>query len=497
MEKKFIKLNNNYNHLCIGNLINIIKEESKNKSGAIQSEVFAAIFNIDYINESTVNNYCIGSRSIGDKYKQIYINLKNKYTKDSLIFIPIINNILTIISGSIYSTNDLSIINNNPSIINIVNKLYNISKSDYTVDNKFNNNINNLINNNLYYNALIELLIYIVLEKKQPVYEEDKIKNTIENIITKTNISSKDLQDFLLLELDEGINFSYQIRNLASKNNAFANYQIGLEYYRGDVTGTPDYIEAYNYFNKACLYNHPSAYWMIANMIYEDKLDLPKSTIIEYLNKSISLGNIASINTLGLCYLNGIGIKKDINKALELFLEASNKDYAYAYNNLAKYYEDKDYNKSLEYYKKSANLGESYACNKLALHYIEDNNYKEALHYFTKGTNTTLRASYLWNYHNLAKYFYSKGNPITNTKKDIGKAISYYNISSKLIESLIELLYLYIEIYLSNKSNYNKSNILETITRIENHPNYNSTYKQVIESTSNLLINNKLNIILE
>ena len=51
MEKKFIKLNKDYNHLCIGNLINVIKEESKNKTGAIQSEVFPSLFDIDYINE--------------------------------------------------------------------------------------------------------------------------------------------------------------------------------------------------------------------------------------------------------------------------------------------------------------------------------------------------------------------------------------------------------------------------------------------------------------
>ena len=493
MEKKFIKLNKDYNHLCIGNLINVIKEESKNKTGAIQSEVFASLFDIDYINESTVNNYCIGARSIGDKYKQIYINLKNKYKKNHLVFIPIINNILTITSGSLYQTEDLSIINSNPELKSIVNKLYNISKNDLTISKEFTLNLNNLIENNLYYEALVEILTYIVLEKKQPIYEEDKIKNTIEDIITKTNISSKDLQDFLLLELDEGINFSYQIRNLANTNNAFANYQIGLEYYRGEVTGRPDYIEAYKYFKKASEYNHPSAYWMIANMIYEKKLDLPTSYLIDCLNKSISLGNTASINTLGLCYLNGIGVKQDKEKALESFHKSASKNYAYAYNNLGHYYEDIDYNKSIEFYKISANLGESYACNKLGLYYL-DNDKSKSLEYFTKGTKNTLRATCLWNYHNLAKYFYSYGNPESNTSEDINKAIDFYNISSSLIESLIELLYLYINIYNKDKSNSNKSNVLDTISRIENHPKFNTTYKSIIEEESNKLLNLKLNI---
>ena len=493
MEKKFIKLNKDYNNLCIGNLVNVIKEESKNKTSAIQSEVFSSIFNIDYINESTVNNYCIGARSISDKYKQIYINLKNKYKKDHLVFIPIIKNILTIINGSIYNIEDLNIINNNIELKNIVNKLYNISKNDLTISKEFTLNINKLILNNLYYDALVEILIYIVLEKKQPIYESDKIKNTIENIITNTNISSKDLQDFLMLELDEGINFSYQIRNLANNNNAFANYQIGLEYYRGEVTGEKDYILAYKYFKKASDYNHPSAYWMIANMIYEKKINLPTTYLIECLNKSINLGNTASINTLGLCYLNGIGVKKNISKALELFNTAASKNYAYAYNNLGHYYENIDYNKSIEYYKISASLGESYALNKVGLYYLETNPTK-AFDCFNKGIDNTLRATYLWNYHNLAKYFYSSGNIISNTSKDINKAIKYYNISSSLIESLIELLYLYINIYKQDKTNINKSNIKDAINRIENHPKYNNKYKSIIEKESNILINSKLDI---
>ena len=133
MERKYIKLNDNYSHLSLGNVINVIKEESKNKTSAIQSEVFCALFNLDYINESTVNNYCVGSRSIGNDYKQIYINLQKKYQQDEKIFIPIISNILTIISGTIYDINNIKLINENTSLKNIDYKLYNISKNDFYV----------------------------------------------------------------------------------------------------------------------------------------------------------------------------------------------------------------------------------------------------------------------------------------------------------------------------------------------------------------------------
>ena len=124
MERKYIKLNDNYSHLSLGNVISAIKEESKNKTSAIQSEVFCALFNLDYINESTVNNYCIGSRSIGNDYKQIYINLKKKFEKDETIFIDIICNILSLITGTIYDIKNIYIINENQSLKNICYKYW-------------------------------------------------------------------------------------------------------------------------------------------------------------------------------------------------------------------------------------------------------------------------------------------------------------------------------------------------------------------------------------
>ena len=72
MAKTFIKLNNNDYHLSIGNLFRIIKEMASNKTAALQSELFCILFSIKDINDTTVNNYCVGARSIGDTYKQIF-----------------------------------------------------------------------------------------------------------------------------------------------------------------------------------------------------------------------------------------------------------------------------------------------------------------------------------------------------------------------------------------------------------------------------------------
>ena len=51
MTKKYIKLNNNKNHLSLGNLCRIIKENSNNKSFANQTNIFCTILNIESAND--------------------------------------------------------------------------------------------------------------------------------------------------------------------------------------------------------------------------------------------------------------------------------------------------------------------------------------------------------------------------------------------------------------------------------------------------------------
>ena len=93
--KKYIKLNNNDNHLSLGNFTRIIKENTINKTSALQTEVFSTLFNTANINDTTINNYCIGIRSINNDYKQQYIIYKKNYPKDNYILLDIIINLLT------------------------------------------------------------------------------------------------------------------------------------------------------------------------------------------------------------------------------------------------------------------------------------------------------------------------------------------------------------------------------------------------------------------
>ncbi len=479
MERKYIKLNDNYSHLSLGNIINTIKEVSKNKSSAIQSEVFCTLFELDYINESTVNNYCIGSRGIGNDYKQKYIILKKRYENNKEVFINIFCNLLTIINGTIFDIEKINEINKNNSLKEICNRLYNISKNDFYVPKDAISNFRKLLNDENYYELMIEFLFFAILEKKQPLYEDERYKNVIETILQNTDISIIDLQNFLLLELNEGINFSHSLRKLALQGNPYANYHLAVMEYRGEFSGKPRYDKAYEYFLEAAKNNHPSSYWMLGNMIINNIIgnskDKDYKKAIEYFLKAKSLGNIAAINSLGICYQKGLGVNKNTSKALELFREAASKNYVYALNNLGAYYEDKDKEKAYKYFLKSANLYESYACNKMGEYYRLEGNKKEALKYYEKALEASLKEKCIWAYYNIAKYYYLEGDVDTHTVKDIEKAIKYFEKANNLIESLKELLFIYYKENNLEKVYYYKN-------LIEKHPQYNKEIKEEIEN---------------
>ena len=497
MKKKYIKLNDNYGHLSLGNIINAIKEESKNKTSAIQSEVFCAIFNINDANISTINNYCIGSRSIGNDYKQIYINLKKNYSKSKEIFKDIICNILTIVDGIISNNKSIEEINNNESLKNICLKLYNISKNDFYVSKNNITIFRNLYNDNNYYELFISFLIYAILEKKQPIYEDDKINNMIASILQNTDISVNELQNFLVLELNEGLNFSYSLKKLAEDGNSYANYRLAIMEYRGEFTGYPRYDQAYLYFEKAAKNNHPSSYWMLGNMIIKGKVGSKNNNdykkAFDFFHKAKELGNIAAINSIGICYQNGYGIKKDINIAKKYYEEAAKKNYAYAYNNLGILSEkENDYKNAYSYFLKSANLGESFACNRIGEYERKKGNLKTALEYYHKALESSLNEINIWAYYNIAKYYYLNGNLETNIIKDVDEAIKYFEKSSSLIESLMELLLIYFEKYNIDNDNSNLEKINYYKHLIETHPKYNKNIKDNLEIKLNQIQNKEL-----
>ena len=428
MEKKFIKMNDLHDHLSMGNVILVIKNAAKSKISAIHSEVFCALFDIDDINETTVNNYCTGYRAIGSEFVQKYIVLQNRYKLDKNVFENIVQNIVNILEGFIYKEN----INNSKKLKEVSVKLYNIAKNDKNVGSKYTNELYSLISKNKLYEAFVKIICYAILENKQPVYYSDENRAVIELALENTNISIKDLEEFLSLQLKEGINYSHSIKLLVNKNNPYACFELATKEYRGEITGKPRYGKSYDLFLKAAENNHPGANWMIANMIINKKVGNRTEDEIalawKYLKNAEKLGSIAAINTIGLCYKEGIGVKKDIKKAVKYFEKAAKGGYVYAFNNLGKYYEElKNYKKAFNEYLKSANLGESWAANKIGEMYRlglgTTKDLKKAYEYYTISEEASIREICWYSKYNLAKYFYLNGSAIANIEKDFNKAV--------------------------------------------------------------------------
>lgn len=488
--KKYLKMNHNNTQLSLGNTCLIIKNLSKNKTLATQTDIFCAIFNIESANDSTVNNYCVGCRPIGGEYKKIYQEIKQNQKS----FNPILKNIFHILEGN-YEDISTNTLNNKDSIKLLAKKLYNLAKNDRSILPTFINQLRISIEKEDYVNSIKQIITYIVLEKKQPIYIENIVNDTIENILSNTNISLNDLEKFLTIQFNDGLNYNYSLKKLAEENNPYASFELGLMEYKGEFSGTPNYEKSYSYLKIAADANHPRAAYLIAKMLLTGNIGTKSNQDIElafkYLKKAENLGNIAALNQLGLYYKN---IKNDKETAIKYFQMAASKNYPYAYNNLGMIFEkEKNDNKAFKYYLKSAELEESWACNKvgefyrLGIHCQKD--LKKAFNYYKTALNVPKYLQNNYAKYNLAKYFYLNGCYEIEVEKNISHALNLLEDASNhnILEATIELLNYYTKLYFQKKENNTLEKINQLLFKIENHPLYNKKQKDQIEITINTL----------
>lgn len=421
-------MNENKNYLSLGNLFNLIKDNSYNKTTAMQSELFCALFQINYINNTTVNNYCIGYRAIGIEYKKIYIDLISKYKNDKYIFISIITNIISIMNEHVYKSDEITIdiINKNERLKKLCLDLHIISKNDININEELKDKLNTLMNNTDYYAVIIEFITYAILYNKQPVYIK---KGNI-------NLDKTQLDEYLEINLYEGISYITSLMELSKKGNVFANAELGSLEYSGLISGDRNLDMSFNYYLKAANKDHPKACWMVANIILKYWKETDYNIVFKYLNRAIKLGSLAALNTMGNCYLKGLGVEKNINKAIEYYKEAAESGYVFSYNNLGLIYEKKkDFKTAIEYYKISADLEESWALNKMGEYYRIQKQLDKAYFYYNKSIEAKIDERNFYAYYNIAKHFYLKD---TNTYQ---KGIEYLKIAkNKGIKEASELL---------------------------------------------------------
>ena len=454
LQRKFIRLNINDNYLSLGNVFRIIKEEANNTNMFLQSDLFAIIFNTYNIADSTVNNYCTGFRAINPKYRSYFKEIENIFEQDKTVLVSTVGKILELIEGKEIKADNITIdqINKNFKLKHICNRLYNISKNDSDVSIRLSNELyKNLEENNLY-DFMAQVLFYVILDKKQPIYINEQLNDIVEKSIYDTNISFNDIQEFIDIQLNSGILSIRGIKELAKKDNPFACFEIASMEFYGIITGKKRYEEAYKYYKIAAEHNHPVANWAIGYLYYEgyignkSKRDLYLA--FKYFNKARKLKCSNAFNSFGLIILNGNmpHIKKNKDKAIEMFEKAKSLGNIYAYNNLGKIFEEeKNYKKAYEYYLVSANLGESWAANKIGDFFrkgiVGTKDLKKAFDYYTISSESPKFILYPWSKYNLAKYFYENGNLEIGVKQDINKAIELLeDISNELNEANEELM---------------------------------------------------------
>ncbi len=411
MKKNYVKMNN-MDILSLGNVIITIKEIANNNN-ASQREIFSSIFNVNNVNNTTINNYCIGYRAIPLEYKKYYSDLMNNNEG----YVDIILSIMNILDNTIYINNSESLdkINNNIKLKNVIIKLINIAKKDKSIKNSFISKIKSLDN----YNAMINILNYAVLDNIQPVYSQKM------NI----KINKSELDEYLKIKLYYGQSYISSLISLSKKDNMYACAELGSLEFDGLVSGVKDYNKSYDYYLKAASKNHPKACWMVANLMITNKVKMDINVMWKYLNKSIELKSAAGYNTLGLCYLKGINPEGiiDIEKAKESFIISSEYGYVYAFNNLGSIYEkDGDIENAYKYYKISADMNESWALNKMGEYYRKQSKFDIAFMYYNKAIECPINERNNYAYYNLAKYYYENGNICVNIKRDSKKAEEYY-----------------------------------------------------------------------
>jgi len=453
LQRKFIRLNINDNYLSLGNVFRIIKEEANNTNMFLQSDLFAIIFNTYNIADSTVNNYCTGFRAINPKYRSYFKEIENIFEQDKTVFVSTVGKILELIEGKEIKADNITIdqINENFKLKHICNRLYNISKNDSDVSIRLSNELyKNLEENNLY-DFMTQVLFYVILDKKQPIYINEQLNDIVEKSIYDTNISFNDIQEFIDIQLNSGILSIRGIKELAKKNNPFACFEIASMEFYGIITGKKRYEEAYKYYKIAAENNHPVANWAIGYLYYEgyignkSKRDLYLA--FKYFNKARKLKCSNAFNSFGLIILNGNmpHIKKNRDKAIEMFKKAKSLGNIYAYNNLGKICEDeKDYKKAFDYYLVSADSGESWAANKIGDFYrkgvVGKKDLKKAFEYYTVSSESPKFILCHWSKYNLAKYFYENGNLEIGVKQDINMAVELLeDVSDELVEAREEL----------------------------------------------------------
>ena len=144
-------------------------------------------------------------------YKKIYYDYQKLYEEDENSLTKIVLSIVSILDEIIYTEEDdaLKIINSNKRLCKVIDNLISIAKTDTSIKEEYLNKIINYYEKNDLYNAFVLIIFYAILENEQP----------LANYETKIDIKSKELAEYLQINLQEGVSYINSLKILAKRNN--------------------------------------------------------------------------------------------------------------------------------------------------------------------------------------------------------------------------------------------------------------------------------------
>ena len=187
------------------------------------------------------------------------------------------------------------------------------------------------------------------------------------------------LGDELGLEKDEKTALKL-FKRAAKLGNAAAQYNLGMAYACGYYGLTADREKAIFWLKKSAKGENPMAcVQMGLYYYYTVKTEAAYKKAFKMFTSGYYLGEKEAAVNIGLCYLQGNGVKRDPKEAVKRFREAvKTADSGVGYYNLGICYENgfgvkKDYKKAIEAYGKAVERGESAGLNAIKNVYLKIN----------------------------------------------------------------------------------------------------------------------------
>lgn len=132
-------------------------------------------------------------------------------------------------------------------------------------------------------------------------------------------------------DVEQGLKF---LEEAADKGDIKALIELSMIYFLGEDV-TKDLEKSLNYLTIAVKTEDPEAMLYMGRYFFSQK---DFATALPWFQKSADAGYSDALDTLGIVYLLGKGVEPDVNRAIELFMEASEKKNPSACFHLAKIY---------------------------------------------------------------------------------------------------------------------------------------------------------------